>query len=740
MNLESNCLGFPLFYGGKVDAGKKSNLEPKDIDGRQAAVGLYSHFIPFQYREPHYSTKIWRSYFNYLDRYYNKSVFHEICDELKMPPEYVMRDDNWVSRDFAQDFVDLMIEKTGNPQANYEAGKDLLRPENLGFIDYELIRILGFPALFFWLLPKQIQWINRLMKVKQIKVGWGRAHFQLEPRGEIFPSPQTCENIRGGSESVATLYELDKIEVNHSQCIHRGDPTCAYDIKYSAKTLWQKRIRDLLIIVSLLVGGPFLIRFVASFFSLSNNLIANILAAVCSALILGTGILIHRYLRIRNRVQQYHDQSHTKSQTIYESYQKLDRRYRESKLLNELSNSLIRESDTQSVISRCLDSLVRSFNYSRSIVMLLNSDENSLETKAIRGFEDGPPQLHDLRVKYGKDVKPGLFAAILSIGKSQKIFDIETFRESLKPENRELLDQLKVNKLIACPLQDDDYKFGLLIVGSRAVDHSLREEDAFFLEHISKLLSLYLRSIRNLENERNLRNLFEQYVPPPVLQGIKNFNLEHAVSLAPRDVELTSFFLDIRGFTTISEHLSAERIVEFVNICLQFVSERINAEGGIIDKYVGDEVVAFFLPLAGNPNHSSRAAMQAAYRIRFEHHILDRQLEARGFPSVRMGIGLQSGPAVLGSMGGSFRLSYTAVGDTINVASRLQALTKEYFEQFPESRILICTSKNTFQRAGLDIVGLEVGSVSLRGRTGQLEVVLAGHIEGRIEQEERGSS
>jgi adenylate cyclase len=175
---------------------------------------------------------------------------------------------------------------------------------------------------------------------------------------------------------------------------------------------------------------------------------------------------------------------------------------------------------------------------------------------------------------------------------------------------------------------------------------------------------------------QKITSLFGQYVPPELVdqmaQNSERFNM------APRAQELSVLFSDVRGFTTISESLSPEDLAAYINEYLTTMSLVIREEhGGTLDKYIGDAIMAFWGAPVADPEHARKAVL-AALGMQREARALNEKFKAKGWPTFKIGIGVNSGVMRVGDMGSQIRRAYTVMGDAVNLGSRLEGITKEY--------------------------------------------------------------
>lgn len=170
-----------------------------------------------------------------------------------------------------------------------------------------------------------------------------------------------------------------------------------------------------------------------------------------------------------------------------------------------------------------------------------------------------------------------------------------------------------------------------------------------------------------------LRNLLNLYVSPEVAREA----IEHGTQLGGKLVDCTVLFSDIRNFTGLSETLPPDQLIELLNRYMSAMVAVIVDQGGIVNKFGGDSLLAVFgTPINPADDHAARA-VRTAQNMLASLAEFNRVQAATGGLTLRIGIGIASGPVVVGNVGGQNRLEYTVIGDTVNLAARLQSLTKD---------------------------------------------------------------
>jgi len=182
----------------------------------------------------------------------------------------------------------------------------------------------------------------------------------------------------------------------------------------------------------------------------------------------------------------------------------------------------------------------------------------------------------------------------------------------------------------------------------------------------------YVSELRRVER---IKNAFGKYVSPQVVKQM--ISRPELLKLGGERCDLTVLFADLAGFTAISEKLAPENVAKVVNIYLTGMTEVILAEGGTVDKFIGDAVMAFWGAPLPDPDHALHA-VRSAIGMQAAMHRLQPRFAELGCGAMAVRIGINSGPVVVGNMGSEDRFDYTVMGDSVNLASRLEAVNKIY--------------------------------------------------------------
>ena len=223
--------------------------------------------------------------------------------------------------------------------------------------------------------------------------------------------------------------------------------------------------------------------------------------------------------------------------------------------------------------------------------------------------------------------------------------------------------------------------------------------------------------------KRQITGLFGQYVPPELVDEMAR-NPE-SFSMEGESREMTVLFTDVRGFTTISEGLDPKQLSQLMNEFLTPLTEVIYKHRGTVDKFMGDCIMAFWGAPLADPAHA-RNGILAGLEM---HEILKKlkpEFQSRGWPEIRIGVGLNTGRMSVGNMGSKLRTAYTVMGDAVNLASRLEGITKEYGAD-------IIVGEGT-KNAVPDVVFRELDRVRVKGKDEAVAIFEPFGMQGKVEK------
>jgi adenylate cyclase len=223
-------------------------------------------------------------------------------------------------------------------------------------------------------------------------------------------------------------------------------------------------------------------------------------------------------------------------------------------------------------------------------------------------------------------------------------------------------------------------------------------------DELEALADGYNAMVDGLRERDNLRTTFGKYMTTTVMEHL----LAGKVQLGGESLPVTVLFTDIRSFSTISERMEAHALVSLLNEYFAEMVTIIMHEDGVVDKFIGDAIMAVFGAPVPKPGDAERA-VRAAIRMREALASLNQKLVERGMDPIRAGIGIHTGEVVAGNIGSEARMEYTVIGDAVNVAARLETATKDTGED-------ILVSEDTRAQVGEAFDFRPLGDIQVKGR------------------------
>jgi len=252
---------------------------------------------------------------------------------------------------------------------------------------------------------------------------------------------------------------------------------------------------------------------------------------------------------------------------------------------------------------------------------------------------------------------------------------------------------------------------GLFLVHALSVGLFISGYDAVSALPLLQLIlmaptALIFRYLTEEREKRFIRNAFRYYLTPSVMEAV--LADPSKLRLGGEKRELTVLFSDVRGFTQFSEKLQPEQLVTLLNRYLTPMTDLVFEHGGTLDKYMGDAIMAFYGAPLEQPDHALRAVKTADSMMR-ALATLAPEWQAEGLPKLDIGIGINSGPMVVGNMGSESRFDYTVMGDAVNLGSRLEGTNKVYGTH-------VILSEDTEALVRGEVTTRELDSVRVKGK------------------------
>ena len=229
-------------------------------------------------------------------------------------------------------------------------------------------------------------------------------------------------------------------------------------------------------------------------------------------------------------------------------------------------------------------------------------------------------------------------------------------------------------------------------------------------DEIEDLAEGFNAMVDGLEERDRLRSTMGKYMTEQVVEHL----MAGRVQLGGVTLPVTVLFTDIRSFTSISETMSAHDLVQLLNEYFTDMVGIVMEEGGVVDKYIGDAIMAVFGAPVPKPDDAQRA-VRAAVRMRGALVTLNERLATRGIAPLRTGIGLHTGEVIAGNIGSEARMEYTVIGDAVNLASRLESATKEL-------GVDVLISEDTAALLGPEFALRYIDEITVKGRKQAVKV------------------
>lgn len=399
------------------------------------------------------------------------------------------------------------------------------------------------------------------------------------------------------------------------------------------------------------------------------------LGTIAGLLVFGAGWFTHLVATPRGRLGESADLVESEAKRLHEMIQRNDAKSQRLELLWEISDLLHRAQDERTLIQTATDMVRRRLDFDR--VLFWGVGGGRLEVAHGSGISD---DLKEAFQRLWVPLKPGqrdtppvvaLFGPMLEQGKGTVVRDCAAYRAGLSARGQQLFDTIAPGPFVAVPVPKGDQ--GGILAADRREPSTVTEHDLFMLEQVANQLGLALENVRLLEKERAARETAEAslererklslYLNPEVRDRLGN-----SETVLAEEILVAVLFIDVVGFSKVADIHPPRVTLAWLNQLFALADQVLEQKGGIIDKRLGDGILAVF-----RGDDAARRALEASAELHGQVHTLDHDLDLQGISRIRLRCGLSYGLVVAGTIGTAIRYEYTVIGRVVNLAQRLQA-------------------------------------------------------------------
>ena len=368
-------------------------------------------------------------------------------------------------------------------------------------------------------------------------------------------------------------------------------------------------------------------------------------------------------------------------------------------LLSELHRNITTDLPAAEVYARLLDAVQRSLKMDRSVVLKRDSDSDAFRPESWIGMNDAPPSTFD---------------ADAALQRADG-FVLATKNAALTPFISQVRDVLGIAFFVAVPIVASDRITGILISGRqremKPFFPPLDEQDVHTMSALAGFLGSAITNAGLFETQRKMADSFRRFVPQQFLEILGKKSILEIGMGEQVQRTMSILFSDIRSFTTISEQMTPKANFDFINRYLEFVGPAVIENGGFIDKYIGDAIMALF---PGDADSAVRGAIGLHTGLaRF-----NEEWTQHGNKPIQIGAGMHTGALMLGTVGFKERMDTTVIADAVNLASRMEGLTKQY-----GAGVLITGATRAAMHRPGEVAMRTVDRVLVKGKNEPVEIV-----------------
>lgn len=377
--------------------------------------------------------------------------------------------------------------------------------------------------------------------------------------------------------------------------------------------------------------------------------------------------------RIQGFNKELEAQVQKATQALEKAYLELDEREKtlnkrmlELVAVKEVGQAISSIFDLDLVLELVLNLCMAELKAEVGSVMLVDEKTRQLKICLAHGLDK--KIMEETHLKMGESIA----GYVAQTGKPLLVSDIEQESKFARKSQ----EKYKTKSLVSVPLKVKNKVLGVININNKVSGEPFDKNDLNLLTTLATQAAVALENatlFEKLQQEEKLKGVYERYLSATVVEKIVQEGRE--IHLGGVREKITVIFADIRGFTPLAERLDPEEVVTILNEYLTSMSEVVFRYDGTLDKYIGDGLMAVFGAPFSHPDDPQRA-VKAAVEMLVELQHLEKKRSKEGKLFLNMGIGISTGPAIAGNIGSMRRMDYTVVGDTVNLAARLESIAQ----------------------------------------------------------------
>jgi adenylate cyclase len=627
----------------------------------------------------------------------------ELLKDCGVTYERIQEESSWYDITFADKFFDEVIKRTGDQNIAYNCGL-YIKQDSFSSAVYYLIRGLVKVGRLYQLISKVTPRFTKAATMKVLKFSKTEAHLESIPNDGHTERLYMCQNRMGILTGIPTIFGMPHAHIDHPECLHKGGNKCVYNVTWKEKSSsWWFLGMVLSTAASMLVGFKFF-----------NNLDASLITVATFF------ISFSLYMTYRFRFQR--GELNAQNDNLQSAVKDIEQKNYELNLVGKISKMTHSLTTPEELGKTLVKSVVDILEYDRAILLTVDRERNVLKVTSCHGYSE---KLEEMMTQTEFNIDPtnttGFFVKVVNTNNPVLITNVAEHIKELSARSQKFAKILGAQSFVAVPLRDEHgYVIGVLSVDYMGTEKTMSPQDEDLMMTLSEHLGISLHNskmVKKLEDnlevqwqysrqQKSLREVFQKFVPTDLASDLMDMGEGNHSGLVNKvkKTPVSIIFADIFDFSKLSNELASEDVVSLLNISFNIMEPIIRKHGGFIDKFTGDGFLAVF-----EHNYNEIHACRAAEELIEKMKLVNAHLRAKSYPDIAIGLGIHHGDVILGNVGSNDRLNFTVIGDTVNLAARLEAHTRNL------GKNTICCSSTVHKRAAKEFKWLDLGSVAAKG-------------------------